>query len=81
MGTGNVGVPLFMLPKYDCRNCIMLESENKTLRARIEEFEEYNRLLHEKNHALHERIAKLEKELQAEKDVAQAAFNVAMEGK
>ena len=39
MGTGNVGVPLFMLPKYDCRNCIMLESENKTLRARIEVLE------------------------------------------
>ena len=39
MGTGNVGVPLFMLPKYDCRNCIMLESENKTLRARCEVLE------------------------------------------
>ena len=31
--------------------------------------------------ALRARIEGLEKELQAEKDVAQAAFNVAMEGK
>ena len=39
------------------------------LRARIEEFEEYNRLLHEKNHALHERIAKLEKVVEAAKEI------------
>jgi vacuolar-type H+-ATPase subunit D/Vma8 len=66
--------PEEMVARNTCPSCA-------SLRARIKEFEEYNRLLHEKNHALHERIAKLEKELQAEKDVAQAAFNVAMEGK
>jgi hypothetical protein len=45
----------------DQNNAIQQVDENADLRARIEEFEEYNRLLHDKNHALHERIAKLEK--------------------